>query len=199
MQRRSKAVFPTWAAGTLAGVAALALTVNCGGSSTPTTPPTVAPTATPTPIATPTPPGAVCNPTPPPLFGIHVKIHDDGDGFRRILDSRPEVSDVAGYCAAVGFPTSKGYCFTRDEGDPQATACDYLAVGKALDTGRWGPTWDYNDKPCTAVGDSTPGCKNDQNNQFLLVAKGPGKFEACAAPGIPIAPDGSQCGWIVIN
>ncbi|HXK10978.1 MAG TPA: hypothetical protein VMT70_15120 [Vicinamibacteria bacterium] len=198
MLRIAHAVLSRRAEGLLSGALALALTVQCGGGSTPTTPPTPVPTPTPTPVPTPTPPGALCSPTPPPLYGINVHVHDPGDGFRRILDSRPQVINMNGYCDAVGQGSPK-FCWTRVEGDPQASACDQLAVGKALDTGRWGPTWYWNDLPCTAQGDTTPGCKNDQNNQFLLVAKGPGTYEACAAADIPVAPGGSQCGSLTIN
>ena len=34
------------------------------------------------------------------------------------------------YCEKAGFASTARFCFTRTEGDSQATACDYLAVGK---------------------------------------------------------------------
>ncbi|HXK10979.1 MAG TPA: hypothetical protein VMT70_15125 [Vicinamibacteria bacterium] len=179
----------------LTGIAALALTCSCGGGSSPSGPPTVAPTPTPVPTATPTPPESVCNPTPPPLYGIRVKVHQDS-GFRKILDSRPLVVNMNGYCeSAVGL--SGAFCVTRREGDDQAWACDYLAMGQALDTGRWGPTWYWNGLPCTSEGDTTPGCRNDPNNQFLLIAKGPGTYAACASPTVAVG--GDRCGELVID
>jgi hypothetical protein len=174
-----------------------------GGGSNPT--PVVTPTPTPTPAATPTPtatlpPGLVCNPTPPPLYGLVVKVHNDL-GARKTLDSRPIVINVDNFCEKAGFASTARFCFTRTEGDEQATACDYLAVGKATDTGRWGPTWTYNGRPCTA-GAGENGCSNHPDNQFLLNTRGDGEYEACVAASIPLStnPDlpGSRCGRCTI-
>jgi len=181
------------------GAAALALAHCGGGASTPTgsaTPPPVTlptPTPTPTPAAT-LPPGMTCFPTPPPLYGITVKVQVGTSG-RKTLDSRPLVINMNGYCESVGFG---GYfCFTRREDDPESQACDYMAVGQASDTGRWGPTWTADGKPCTTNND-VQGCQNHPGNQFLAIAKGEGLFSACAAPNIPLSTDprrpGSRCG-----
>jgi hypothetical protein len=179
---------------TALSVLALATLVYCGGgSSSPTDNPV--PTATPAPTPTPTPdsPG-VCIPTPPPLYGIKVKIHDDS-GFRKILDSRPQVINVNNYCQqAVG--QGGEFCFTRTEGDEQAVACDSMAVGRSPETGRWGPTWYYEGKPCAAVGEDVVGCKNNPDNQFLVIAKGPGTYAACANPNVPVA--GDRCGTFTV-
>lgn len=180
------------------GVLALAALVYCGGSSSPPTGnPTPVPTATPTPAPTPDSPG-LCSPTPPPLYGIHVKIHDDS-GFRKILDSRPQVINVGSnpsYCEQVDQGNAR-FCFPRTEGgDLQMFACDSMAVGRSPETGRWGPTWYYNGKPCEAEGESTVGCKNHPDNQFLVIAKGPGEYSACANPSVPVA--GDRCGGFVI-
>ena len=183
----------------LAPTAVLAGLVGCGGgsdspTSTPTPAPPVAATPTPTPSPTPAlPPGMTCFPTPPPLYGIAVKVQQDSGG-RKTLDSRPQVINMNGYCESVGFG---GYfCFTRREDDPQAVACDYMAVGQASDTGRWGPTWTADGKPCSA--DDSVGCRNHPDNQFLVTAKGEGLYSACAAPYIPLSQDpvrpGSRCG-----
>jgi hypothetical protein len=199
MNRDVRAVSSHRPAAAALAVLALATLAHCGGgSSSPVSPPTPTPTATPAP--TPTPPGLVCNPTPPPLYGITIKVHVDS-GFRKILDSRPYVINVDGYCEkAVG--KSGACCVTRTEGDEQAVACDYLAVGKAADTGRYGPTWFWEGKPCAAEGETTPGCRNNPNDQFLVIAKGPGVYEACAAPDVPLSEDpehlGSRCGRIEI-
>jgi hypothetical protein len=186
----------------LLGVLALSTFAGCGGgSSSPTVPPTPAPTATPAPTPTPVAP-LPCNPTPPPLYGIKVKVHDDS-GFRKILDSRPLVVNVDDYCGRFGFGTGQKFCFTRQENDPEAAACDHMAVGRAGDTGRDGPEWSWDGKPCTAEGDTVPGCRNHADNQFLVIAKGPGRFEACAAADVPLSqePDrpGSRCGGLDVR
>jgi hypothetical protein len=170
-------------------LAALAALIRCGGgSSAPTVTPTAGPTAQPT--ATPTP--LACNPTPPPLRYVAVKIHDDG-GYRKTLDSKPIVQNVDGYCARVGAP-GRYFCDTRVEGDPQREACDYMAMGRAKDTGRYGPTWYYEGMPCGEGGDQ-PGCNNHATNQFMVIAKGTGEFTACAADDVPVDPvEGSRCG-----
>lgn len=184
----------------------LAALVGCGGGgagSNPTPVPTPVPTPAPTPTPVPTtalPPGLVCDPTPPPLYGINVKVHNDLGG-RKTLDSRPVVINMNNYCEKAGFASTAKFCFTREEGNPQSTACDYLAVGISAETGRWGPTWSYNDKPCTA-GAGENGCSNHPDNQFLVNTRGDGTFEACVAADIPLSqnPDlpGSRCGKCTI-
>jgi hypothetical protein len=186
----------------LAGIVALAALAACGGGSgsgnpTPvtTTTPAATPAATPTPRAA-LPAGMVCDPTPPPLYGLIVKVHNDTGG-RKTLDSRPVVINMDNFCERAGFATSAKFCFTRTEGDRQAEACDYLAVGKSAETGRWGPTWTWNDKACTAQAGEN-GCSNHPDNQFLLNTRGDGLYEACVAGDIPLSQDperpGSRCG-----
>jgi len=181
---------------------ALLLLASCGGGGSSNPTPVVSPTPKPTPAATPTPaavlpPGMVCSPTPPPLYGIAVKVQFDNGGARKVLDARPRVVNMNGFCGAAGFGDSSRFCFTRTEGDPQAVACDYLAVGKSDETGRWGPTWFYNGKLCSANGGEN-GCQNHPDNQFLVVTRGDGIYEACAADNIPLSTVpgtiGSQCG-----
>jgi hypothetical protein len=175
----------------------------CGsGPSTPSTPP---PTTLPVVIAPPpttlSPFLAQCGtPTPPALFGMKVKIHID-NGFKKQLDSKPIVANLDGYCARVGFGSGVQYCETRPEGDLQREACDALVVGKATDTGRIGPTWSRDGKPCLAPGDSggDPGCVNLSDNQFLIIARGPGSYLACASAEWPMAADGSRCGGMEIR
>jgi hypothetical protein len=181
----------------IVGLAALSLSAvsfpSCG-SSTPAQP-APPPTAKPTPVPTPTPlkdqlpPGMVCDPTPPPLYGLRLKEHNP-----RTLDSRPMVINVDNYCDKAGFHGDYRFCFTRTEGDPQSVACDYLAVGKASDTNRWGPTWTLDGKPCTGDG----GCTNSPDNQFLLLHYADGTYLACVAPEVPLSTDparpGSRCG-----
>ena len=196
---------------TLAAVSLLTLValVACGGGSSgsnPTSVPTPIPTPTPAPTPTPTPastlpPGLTCNPTPPPLYGLNVKVHIDSGGARKVLDSRPVVINVDNFCEKAGFASTARFCFTRTEGDSEATACDYLAVGISAETGRWGPTWTYNDKPCTAAA-GEDGCSNHPDNQFLVNTRGDGTYEACVAANIPLSQDpnlpGSRCGKCTI-
>ena len=170
---------------------AIIAVVYCGGSSssTPSNPnPNPVPTAA-TPAPEPTFAPLACDPTPPPLHGIKVKIHSHS-GFRKIMDSRPLVEDVDGYCKATG--QSGKFCFARPEGDPQQADCDRMAMGISPDTGRYGPTWAFDGMPCSDEGSPEPGCYHHPDNQFLAIAKGDGIVSACASPDVPIG-DGS-CG-----
>jgi hypothetical protein len=71
-------------------------------------------------------------------------------------------------------------------------ACEQLLVGRARDTGRVGPTWTVNGKPCVGT-DSTalPRCVNHPDNQYLLFIYGKGRFTGCA--------EGGACGEIVVQ
>ncbi len=173
-----------------------AVLVQCGGSpSSPSTNPTAVPTphATPTPAPTPAsivlPSGMTCSPTPPPLLRMQIGIHST-DGGRVVLDSKPVVVNVDHYCDRVGFGDWK-FCDTRPEGDPQRVACDYLATGQASDTGRWGPAWIGEGRPCGA---ELSQCANHPTNQFMAIAKKKGEFQACASDLAPLASTGTRCG-----
>ncbi len=179
-------------------VVSLVVALGCGANqSRPTSPPSPSAATQPTPLPTATPirlpPGMVCDPTPPPMLRIHVKIHSDDNGHI-VLDSKPQVPNIDNYCDRVGFGSWQ-FCDTRPEGNEQRGACDYLAVGVSQDTGRWGPTWYYNDEVC---GQSTR-CHNHPTNQFMAVAKNSGKFFACAADDVPVATNGTRCGAIEIE
>jgi hypothetical protein len=171
----------------------LGVIIQCGGGSSPTSNPTPVPTVSPTPTPTPSsglPAGMVCDPTPPPLYGMQVKMHD-GNADRAVLDSKPLVANVDSYCERLNGVSGR-FCETRKEGDPQRVACDYLAVGKASDTGRWGPTWSFNGQPCD--GANATNCANHATEQFLAIAKTPGRYEACAATSVAVSADGGRCG-----
>jgi hypothetical protein len=185
-------------------VAGAALTVagllSCGGSN-PSTPTSTTTTTTTTPTTT-RPSAGDCSPTPPPLYRIRLKVHAGGGGNRRVLDSRPEVVDMDGYCLKR-FGHNSFSCFTAPEGDPQMFACDKMAVGRASDTDRWGPTWAYKPnmgapaQPCSDT--ANPGCINHPDNQFLVISKGQGAFQACVDATIPLSTvpnyTGSRCSW----
>jgi hypothetical protein len=184
----------------LAWAAGLGVLVQCGSSaSTPTgtTSPTPAAKSTPTPAPTPVallPAGMVCDPTPPPIVRMQVTIHST-EGGRTVLDSKPLVANVDDYCDRVGFGGWK-FCATRQEGNDQRVACDYMVTGKAEDTGRWGPTWFYNSDLCSL---QPAQCALHQTEQFLAIAKNAGRYTACAREDYPVAPDGTRCGWIEIQ
>src|SRR5258708_21108675 len=91
-------------------IAGLAL-AGCGSNPatpTPSPSPTAVPTASPTPPPTTMPsPFGQCAPTPPPLYGIKIKIHVD-NGFKKVLDSRPVVGPDIDYCSK--YSTGATYC-----------------------------------------------------------------------------------------
>ena len=177
------------------GIIPVLALLGCGGSDT--TPPTTLPS---TPITTPPttqPPITVActDPTPPPLHAVAVKVQTQVNANRWLLDSKPLVTNVDCYCQKVGLGScTSNNCETRPEGNLQREACDAMAMGKAKDTGRFGPTWYYNDKPCIGAGDLGSGCVNHDSNQFLVVAKGAGNYQACAAANVPVV--GDRCGGL---
>ncbi len=172
----------------------------CGGDTpsggtppTTTQPPITAPTPTPTPNFS-----SQCGlPSPPPLYGMKVSVQVD-NGFRKLVDSRPVVENVGrgtsdSYCGRVGFDSRAQFCDTRPEGNPQRPACDALVTGRATDTGRYGPTWEWEDRPCGPEGSGTAeGCVNHTSNQFLVIARGEGALLACASSEWPAT--GARCG-----
>jgi hypothetical protein len=170
----------------LPGPTPIPVTPGPGPTPKPTPAPTApvpnpAPTPSPTPKPSPTPtpdtggisPSDCKNPTPGPVSRINVTVHIVGAN-RDILDATPLVGPDGDYCKAVGFSDGRRYCPTRPEGHPQHTACDALAVGISPDTGRVGPTWEYNGQACTFGP-----CENHPDNQFLVMAFKPGIFKAC--------------------
>jgi hypothetical protein len=185
----------------LLGIIPVFTVVGCGSNpSTPSSPPpTTLPVVTTPPPTTLSPFLAQCGtPTPPALAGMKLKVHIDS-GFKKQLDSKPLVANLDDYCGKVGFGSTVKYCETRPEGHLQREACDGLVVGKAKDTGRVGPTWTRNGSPCLPPGDAggDPGCVN-LDNQFLIIARGPGNYLACASEEWPMAADGSRCGGLEI-
>ncbi|HXY38524.1 MAG TPA: hypothetical protein VEQ10_02590 [Vicinamibacteria bacterium] len=191
MKARSAVLF-------LCGAVAIGVMAHCGTSPSQPQPPVTTPTTTTTttqPAGIVLPPGMTCNPTPPPLYGISVKVWDRTNPNRWILDTNPQVINVDHYCARTNQGDNK-FCLTRPEGDPERVSCDYLAVGQAVDTGRWGPTWTFENKPCDPPGAPTGSpCANEPNNQFRALAKGSGTFAACANPLARVdETQGSRCG-----
>ena len=178
---------------------------GCGGGGTTTTAsrsPVVVVSSSPTPGPTPTPSsaitlpaGMVCpDPTPPPMLRMQLKIHAV-DGNRTILDSKPIVPNVT--ATARRSASATGSSATRAwKATPDRVACDYLVTGMSPETGRWGPTWYYQDVLC---GTDPTVCVDHPTEQFLTVAKAKGPYEACASEDTPVDPNGSRCGEIDVQ
>ena len=155
------------------------------GAPAPKPTPTPDPSAEPSPDATPNPatPGegaAECgSPTPPPLSRFNVKVHLKL-ASAWVLDSTPLVGPDAAYCASIGFP-DRSICPVRPEGNPQRQACELYIVGRALDTGRPGPTWYRGSSLCTGA---SSGCDNHPDNQYLLLVHTSGNYRACGRNGV---------------
>jgi len=157
--------------------------------------PAATPTPSPDPSASPTPaPGgggdgadACGEPLPPPVTTMNVKVHLRG-AEAWTLDSTPLVGPDGKYCATIGFTDGRSTCAVRPEGNPQRSACELYAIGRAKDTGRAGPTWYKDGQLCTG---RTFGCENHPDNQYLLVAYKAGTYSACANNG--------TCGEVVVD
>ncbi len=154
-----------------------------------------APTATPTPTPEVPPPdpgsggesgsggfvGSCGEPTPPSVSRVTVGVLNTQPA-RRVLNATPLVGPDGAYCRLIGYTDGRLFCPVRPEGHPEREACEALQVGRASDTGRAGPTWTADGRPCQG---KTAGasCQNHPDNQFLVIAYGAGTFEACTAAG----------------
>ena len=158
------------------------------GAPGPKPSPTPSPDATepsPSPSATPstgTGEGASScgDPLPPPATRMQVNVHLRGSG-RWILDSTPLVGPDVEYCRKIGFTDSRSFCPVRPEGNPQRSACELYATGRAKDTARPGPTWYRDGRFCTG---KSSGCENNADNQYLLDVYLGGTYQACAQNGV---------------
>ena len=181
-----------------AGIAAIVAAAAGCDSPAPTRPLPPTPVAlAPTPQPTPSPeesdppsarqpdidPKACASPSPPPLARMDVGILIVGQS-RLILDSTPIVGPDPDFCEAIGYTDRRRFCPPRPEGHPERTFCDALLVGRAADTGRYGPTWTANLKPCVVGAIRPPFCGNHPENQFLVFAYGRGLYEACSQSGV---------------
>jgi hypothetical protein len=122
-------------------------------------------------------------PVPPAVARIKVKVHGRVSDST-ILDATPLVGPNAAYCRAVGFTDGRSFCAVRPEGHPERQACEAAIVGIASDTGRYGPTWSANGKPCGGRDGGAAACLNHPDNQYLAIAWGSGPFRACAERGV---------------
>lgn len=188
-------------------LAAGLVAASCGGDGKAPTQPERLPNAAalipaaPAPQPTPTPtPGAVTDdapvpaipggdaagscgpPFPPQVSRVNVKLHGQ-QADRALLDATPLVGPDAAYCRQIGFTDGRSFCPVRPEGHPERQACEAARVGRASDTGRPGPTWSANGRPCDGA-DGPASCVNHPGNQYLAYAWGSGRFRACAASGV---------------
>ena len=120
-------------------------------------------------------------PAPPPISRFNVKVLTLQPD-RAVLDATPLVGPDPAYCAQVGYTDGRLFCPVRPEGHPERSACEAVQVGRASDTGRIGPTWTAEGRPCQGRTEGAS-CLNHPDNQFLVFAYGNGTFQACAGRG----------------
>jgi len=121
-------------------------------------------------------------PEPPSLTRVKVTVLN-AQPTQRILDATPLVGPDGAYCRLIGYTDGRLYCPLRPDGHPERSACEALQVGRATDTGRIGPTWTVEGRPC--LGKTGPAsCLNHPDNQFLVVTYGAGTYQACIDGGI---------------
>jgi hypothetical protein len=125
--------------------------------------------------------GSGCGrPDPPPVSRFNCKVHIKSPEYYT-LDSTPIVGHNAEYCRQIGYTDGRTLCPVRPEGAPDREACENWRVGKARDTGRWGPTWRKQDRSfCTGP---ESGCANHPSNQYALNTYAPGTYEVSAENG----------------
>jgi hypothetical protein len=124
--------------------------------------------------------GSGCyRPYPPTVSRFNCKVHLKDKDFYTI-DSTPLVGPDPEYCASIGFP-DRSICPLRSEGAPDREACENWRVGKAKDTGRWGPTWTKEDGSfCTGP---ESGCMNSPYGQYQLWVYLSGTYRVAAENG----------------
>ncbi|HSD29834.1 MAG TPA: hypothetical protein VLL75_21200 [Vicinamibacteria bacterium] len=155
--------------------------------ATPTPEPSPSPGTTPAPGGSGEGAGECGSPTPPPLSSINVKMHlRDGDAW--VLDSTPLVGPDVAYCTTIGYTDGRSMCPVRQEGNPQREACELYVTGRAVDTGRPGPTWRLDGRLCLG---RASGCENHPDNQYLLMAYRGGTYRACGRNGV--------CGEVAVD
>jgi hypothetical protein len=125
--------------------------------------------------------GSGCGrPYPPKVTRFNCKVHIKSPEYYT-LDSTPIVGPDGAYCALIGFTDGRTLCPIRPEGAEDREACENWRVGKAADTGRWGPTWRKGDGSfCTGP---ESGCANHPSNQYGLLTYAPGTYVVRAENG----------------
>ena len=124
--------------------------------------------------------GSGCGrPYPPVVTRFQCKVHLKGPVYT--LDSTPLVGPDVAYCASIGFTDGRSICPVRVEGAEDRLACENWRVGKAKDTGRYGPTWTKADGSYCTGPDS--GCENNPDSQYQLWTYRSGTYTATAENG----------------
>jgi hypothetical protein len=171
----------------LTTLAALATLAACGGSASPTNPPTPPVQVTPTPTPDPNVPPAESGcgkPYPPMITRFTVKIHlKQNDSWT--VDSTPLVGPNGEYCLSIGFTDGRTICPIRPEGADDRAACELWRTGIAKDTGQLGPTWTVTSKDGTTsycTGPTGP-CDRHPNGPFSVKAFKGGLYKACSEAG----------------
>ena len=125
--------------------------------------------------------GSGCGrPYPPPVTRFNCKVHLKSNEFYT-LDSTPLVGPDAEYCYGIGFTDGRTICPVRPEDWPDRAACEHWRVGKAKDTGRYGPTWRKADGTLCTGPES--GCANHPDNQYQLFTYRSGTYTVTAENG----------------
>ncbi len=184
---------PTSASSPTPARAVLTIPIPSGLAPTPTPKPKPTPAPTPTPGTDPTP-----EPTPPPNAGkcgnpvptkpiatFNVKIHIPGPNYYT-LDSTPIVGPNKDYCRQIGYTDGRLFCPVRGDASKERKACEAYVVGKAKDTGKYGPTWYVDGQMCNGTN-----CEHDPDNPYLLHAFANGTYEVCSEDDV--------CGTQVVN
>ena len=125
------------------------------------------------------PAGSGCGrPYPPKVTRFNVKVHIKAPEYYTI-DSTPMVGPDIAYCAAIGYTDGRSICRIRPEGGPydDGPACENWRVGKAKDTGRYGPTWTNEDGGQYCTGEPS-NCTVNPDSQYQIFVYRSGKFRA---------------------
>ena len=128
----------------------------------------------------PAPGGRCTDPDPPPVSGFSFGVRLAGGG-EVTIDSTAIVGPDVLYCASIGFTDMRSLCPVRLAGDPEREPCEARAVGRARDTGRYGPTWTADGQYCRGL--AVNGCANHPDDQYKLLVSRPGTYVMCAANG----------------
>ncbi len=126
------------------------------------------------------PAGSGCGrPYPPPVSRFSCKVALRANEYYT-GDATPYVGPNLDYCNALGF-VGNTICPIRREGWPDRIPYENWRVGKAKDTGRYGPTW-TNEKGEYCTGTET-NCVNSPDNQYQVRVFHSGKMHASAENG----------------
>jgi hypothetical protein len=125
------------------------------------------------------PAGSGCGrPYPPKVTRFNVKVLMKSPQFYTI-DSTPMVGPNIAYCASIGYTDGRSICSIRPEGGPYTDreACENWRVGKAKDTGRFGPTWTIEGTGQYCTGEAS-NCTNSPDIQYQIRVYRSGSFRA---------------------